>query len=123
MDGVSDRGDVFVIGATNRRDLVDGALLRPGRLETHLYLGLPPRESRAAFFAISDVPFADDVDLERVIDASDGFSFAELAGMLREAALQALRRDSKAMAVTKEDVDSALNRYRESLSGGPPPEA
>ena len=42
MDGVSDRGDVYVIGATNRRDLVDAALLRPGRLETHLYLGLPP---------------------------------------------------------------------------------
>ncbi len=118
MDGVSDRGDVFVIGATNRRDLVDAALVRPGRLETHLYLGLPARESRAAFFGISDVPFADDVDTERIIDATDGFSFADLAGMLREAALQALRRDSKAMSVTNEDVDFALARYQESVVGG-----
>jgi transitional endoplasmic reticulum ATPase len=112
MDGVSERGDVFTIGATNRRDLVDPALLRPGRLETHLYLGLPAPESRRAFFGISDVPFADDVDLERLIEASDGLSFAELSGLLREAALQALRRDSRAIAVTNEDLDFALDRYR-----------
>jgi transitional endoplasmic reticulum ATPase len=113
MDGVSDRGDVFVIGATNRRDLVDSALLRPGRLETHLYLGLPPAESRRAFFGISDVPFADDVDVEWLIGASDGLSFAELSGLLREAALQALRRDSTAIAVTTEDLQFALKRYSE----------
>jgi transitional endoplasmic reticulum ATPase len=112
MDGVSERGDVFTIGATNRRDLVDPALLRPGRLETHLYLGLPPAESRRAFFGISDVPFAEDVDVERIIEATDGLSFADLSGMLREAALQALRRDSTAIAVTNEDVDFALERYR-----------
>jgi transitional endoplasmic reticulum ATPase len=113
MDGVSDRGDVFVIGATNRRDLVDPALLRPGRLETHLYLGLPPAESRRAFFGISDVPLADDVDLEWMIGATDGLSFAELDGMLREAALQALRRDSTAIEVTAEDLRAALERYTE----------
>jgi transitional endoplasmic reticulum ATPase len=112
MDGVSERGDVFTIGATNRRDLVDPALLRPGRLETHLFLGLPAPESRRAFYGISDVPFADDVDLERLIGASEGLSFAELSGMLREAALQALRRDSTAIAVTNEDLDFAIDRYR-----------
>jgi len=122
MDGVSERGDVFVIGATNRRDLVDAALLRPGRLETHLYLGLPGRESRAAFFEISDVPFAADVDIDRIIDATDGFSFADMAGMLREAALQALRRDSTAMAVSNADIDFAVTRTKETLAGGPPTE-
>ncbi len=111
MDGVSDRGDVFVIGATNRRDLVDSALLRPGRLETHLYLGLPPPESRRAFFAIQDTPFSDDVDEEWLIEASEGLSFAELSGLLREAALQALRRDSSAIAVTPADLRGALERY------------
>jgi transitional endoplasmic reticulum ATPase len=113
LDGVSDRGDVFAIGATNRRDLVDPALLRPGRLETHLYLGLPPAESRRAFFAISDVPLADDVDLERVIDATDGFSFAELSGLLREAALGALRRDSSALAVTRADIETSIEHFRD----------
>jgi len=113
LDGVSDRGDVFAIGATNRRDLVDPALLRPGRLETHLYLGLPAPESRRAFFGISDVPLAEDVDIEVVIDSTEGMSFAELSGLLREAAIGALRRDSSALAVTKEDLDAAIAHYRE----------
>jgi transitional endoplasmic reticulum ATPase len=116
LDGVSDRGDVFAIGATNRRDLVDPALLRPGRLETHLYLGLPGPESRRAFFSISDVPMADDIDIDTMIDATEGLSFAELSGLLREAALQALRRDSSALAVTRPDLDAALERYAERSS-------
>ncbi len=113
LDGVSDRGDVFAIGATNRRDLVDPALLRPGRLETHLYLGLPAPESRRAFFGISDVPLAGDVDIEEVIDATEGLSFAELSGLLREAALGALRRDSSALAVTKADINAAIAHYQD----------
>jgi transitional endoplasmic reticulum ATPase len=112
LDGVSDRGDVFAIGATNRRDLVDPALLRPGRLETHLYLGLPAPESRRAFFNISDVPFADDINVDELIAATDGLSFAELSGLLREAALGALRRDSSALAVTKVDLDAAIEHYQ-----------
>lgn len=112
LDGVSDRGDVFAIGATNRRDLVDPALLRPGRLETHLYLGLPEAASRRAFFNISDVPLADDVDMEAVIESTEGMSFAEMSGLLREAALSALRRQSSAMAVTRADIDAAIDHYR-----------
>lgn len=111
MDGVSDRGDVFVIGATNRKDLVDSALLRPGRLEVHLLLDLPPAPSRKAFFDISDVPLADDVTVEALVDNTDGLSFAELSGLLREAALQALRRDATAIEVTWDDVEFALKRY------------
>jgi transitional endoplasmic reticulum ATPase len=110
MDGVSDRGDVFVIGATNRKDLVDPALLRPGRLESHLYLGLPVAASRRAFFDIQDVPFATDVDMEHLIGATDGLSFADLSGLLREAALQALRRDSSAIEVSMADLQDALAR-------------
>ena len=112
MDGVSDRGDVFVIGATNRRDLVDSALLRPGRLEVHLELGLPPQPARRAFFSITDVPFADDVDLDKISHDTEGLSFADLSGMLREAALQALRRDSTALAVTAADIAAAVERYQ-----------
>jgi transitional endoplasmic reticulum ATPase len=112
MDGVSDRGDVFVIGATNRRDLVDPALLRAGRLEVHLHLGLPEREARRAFFGITDVPFADDIDIDTLVGATDDMSFADLSGLLREAALQALRRDSTAIDVTWDDIEAAL-RHRD----------
>jgi transitional endoplasmic reticulum ATPase len=108
IDGVSDRGDVFVIGATNRRDLVDPALLRPGRFEVHLHLGLPEPEARRAFFDVSDVPFADDVDINDLVDRSPGRSFADLSGILREAALTALRRDPSAIAVTAADLEQAI---------------
>ena len=111
MDGVSERGDVFVIGATNRRDLIDPALLRPGRLEVHVRLGLPAPEARRAFFEICDVPFAEDVDLDDLVALTDGFSFAQLSGLLREAALIALRRDPSAITVTSEElVTSIANR-------------
>ena len=108
MDGVSDRGDVFVIGATNRRDLVDPALLRPGRLEVHLFLGLPAPEARHAFFEITDVPFAADVELDDLVARTEDMSFADLSGLLREAALVALRRDRTAISVTNTDVTAAL---------------
>ena len=108
MDGVSERGDVFVIGATNRRDLIDPALLRPGRLEVHLRLGLPAPEARRAFFDISDVPFADDVDLGDLVERTEGYSFAELSGLLREAALIALRNDPTAITVDAEGLDTAI---------------
>ncbi|MCJ7779361.1 MAG: ATP-binding protein, partial [Acidimicrobiia bacterium] len=109
MDGVSDRGDVFVIGATNRRDLVDPALLRPGRLEVHLLLGLPAPEARRAFFEISDVPFANDVDLDQLVAETDDMSFADLSAVLREAALIALRRDTSAISVTKQELVTAVS--------------
>ena len=91
MDGVGERGDVVIIGATNRRDLIDPALLRSGRFEVHLELGLPVQSARRALLGITDVPFADDVDLDQLAGQTDGLSFAGLTGVLREAALNALR--------------------------------
>ncbi len=119
MDGVSDRGDVFVIGATNRRDLIDPALLRPGRLEVHLRLGLPAPEARRAFFDISDVPFADDVDIDDLAQRTEGFSFAELSGLLREAALIALRNDSSAITVDAEGLDQAVATLNDAEEASP----
>ena len=112
IDGVADRGQVSVIAATNRKDLIDPALLRAGRFETHLHLGLPPAPSRLALLNITDVPMADDVDLDALADATEGLSFADLTGVLREAALIALRQDDSASSVTKAHVDAALDRFR-----------
>ena len=108
IDGVSDRGNVFVIGATNRRDLVDPALLRPGRFEVHLHFDLPPPEARRAFFDISDMPFAPDVEIDELVVGTEGRSFADLSGILREAALMALRRDPSAIAVTRDDLERSI---------------
>ena len=112
MDGVSDRGQVVVIGATNRKDLIDSALLRPGRLETHLELGLPETSARRALLGITDVPFDDDVDLDVLADQTEGLSFADLTGLLREAALAALRVDPTAPAVRLEHLEQALQHVR-----------
>jgi transitional endoplasmic reticulum ATPase len=111
LDGVAERGEIVVIGATNRKDLIDPALLRGGRLESHIELGLPDLDARRALLDISDVPFAGDVDLGDLARRTEGMSFADLAGLLREAALVALRRDATAITVSTADLVSALERY------------
>ncbi|HEX7100372.1 MAG TPA: AAA family ATPase [Acidimicrobiia bacterium] len=111
LDGVTERGDVAVIGATNRPDLIDPALLRSGRFETHIELGLPDVTARRAMLDITDVPFADDVDLDELAQMTEGLSFADLEGMLREAALTALRRDTSAREVTLADLMAARERF------------
>src|SRR5690606_21291208 len=121
LDGVTERGDVAVIGATNRPDLIDPALLRSGRFETHIELGLPDVTARRAMLDITDVPFADDVDLDELADMTEGLSFADLEGMLREAALTALRRDTSAREVTLADIQAAKDRFlspRQELDDG-----
>lgn len=110
MDGISVRGDVVVIAATNRIDLIDPALLRAGRLETHIEFTLPDEVARRAMLAITDVHFSGDVDLDALAAATEGLSFADIAGLLREAALTALRQDSSAIAVTRAHLETALAR-------------
>lgn len=110
LDGVGGRGDVVVIGATNRRDLIDPALLRSGRFEVHIELGLPVASARRALLGITDVPFADDVDLDELAERAEGLSFADLTGLLREAALEVLRSNESG-PVQWRHLDVALERF------------
>lgn len=125
IDGVSDLGDVVVVAATNRKDLIDPALLRGGRLETHVLLDLPVKEARLALLNISDVPLGPDVDLDRLAEITDGLSFADLTSLLRESALGVLRRTAtgepappeaeateRELVVTWSDIEAALGRFR-----------
>lgn len=112
IDGFGGRGDVVVIGATNRKDLIDPALLRSGRFEVHIELGLPETAARRALLDIVDVPFSDDVDLDQVADDTEGLSFADITGMLREAALDTLRNDDHALKVGADNIAGALERFR-----------
>lgn len=111
LDGAVERGDVAVIGATNRVDLIDPALLRSGRFETHIELGLPDVAARRALLDITDVPLDDDVNLDKLAELTEGLSFADLTGLLREAALTALRRDTTASKVSWPDLVAARQRF------------
>ncbi|HEY1176333.1 MAG TPA: AAA family ATPase, partial [Phytomonospora sp.] len=117
LDGVEDLRNVVVIGATNRPDMVDPALLRPGRLERIVYVPPPDAGGRAAILrsAAKGVPLAPDVDLDVLGGELDLFSAADCAALIREAALSAMRESLDATEVTAEHVKSARSRVRPSL--------
>jgi transitional endoplasmic reticulum ATPase len=117
LDGVEPLRDVVVVGATNRPELIDPALLRPGRLERLVFVPPPDAEARAAILRTTGraVPLAESVDLDRLAAELDGFSAADCAALLREAALAAMRRDVDAADVTAADVDAARRAVRPSL--------
>lgn len=93
MDGVQQRSQVFVIAATNRPDIIDPAMLRPGRLDRLLFVPLPTEVGRLEILRThsSKLPLADDVDLAAIARDAEGFSGADLAALVREAAMLAIR--------------------------------
>ena len=93
LDGLEELKDVVVIGATNRPDMVDVALLRPGRLDRLVYIPPPNASSRAQIFAIHLLgkPLADDVDIEQLAKETEGYVGADIEAICREAAMLALR--------------------------------
>ncbi|NDZ95037.1 AAA family ATPase [Streptomyces sp. SID6673] len=117
LDGVEPLQDVVVLGATNRPDLIDPALLRPGRLERLVFVPPPDAAARVEILRASgrNVPLADGVDLQALADDLDGYSAADCSALLREAALSAMRRDIDAATVGPADVAEARTRVRPSL--------
>jgi transitional endoplasmic reticulum ATPase len=106
-----------VVGATNRPDLIDPALLRPGRLERLIYVPPPDAEARAAILRASSkaVPLDESVDLTALGAELTGFSAADCAALIREAALSAMRDSLEASTVTAANVQTARKRVRASL--------
>lgn len=117
LDGVEGLRNVVVVGATNRPDLVDPALLRPGRLERLVYVPPPDADARTEILraASRDVPLEDDVDLAALAIELDGFSAADCAALIREAAMSAMRESLDAATVTAAHVTDARDRVRPSL--------
>ncbi|TRW82772.1 AAA family ATPase [Mycolicibacterium sp. 018/SC-01/001] len=121
LDGIEPLRDVVVLGATNRPDLIDPALLRPGRLEKLVFVEPPDAEARAQILrtAGKSVPLARDgsdaVDLDALAAELDGYSAADCVALLREAALTAMRRSIDAADVTAADVAAAREAVRPSL--------
>ncbi|WP_199849724.1 AAA family ATPase [Blastococcus sp. Marseille-P5729] len=117
LDGVEALNNVFVIGATNRPDLVDPAMLRPGRLDKMIYVPPPDAEARTAILKTTakNTPITRGVDFEEIGQELEGYSSADCAALVREAALVAMRRDMDAPKVTKADFDQAMKNIKGSL--------
>jgi len=117
LDGIEPLRDVVVLGATNRPELIDPALLRPGRLEKLVFVEPPDTDARREILrtAGKSVPLSADVDLGTLAEQLDGYSAADCVALLREAALTAMRRSIDAADVTAADIDAARKNVRPSL--------
>ncbi|AWH96514.1 AAA family ATPase [Dietzia psychralcaliphila] len=120
LDGAEPLGDVVILGATNRPELIDPALLRPGRLEKLVFVPPPDAAARADILRAAgrNVPLAEGVDLVDLAGDLDGYSAADCAALLRESALTAMRRDIDAAEVTADDVARARRVVPPSLDPG-----
>jgi transitional endoplasmic reticulum ATPase len=118
IDGVKKLSDVIVIGATNRPDLIDPAMLRPGRLDWLIYVPPPDEKARLQILKIytNKMPLSPDVSIEYLAKITDGYTGADLENICREAALQAMRRDINSNIVTFNDFENALKTIKPSIS-------
>lgn len=112
MDGFTPNDNVIVVAATNRGDLLDPALLRPGRFDRRVMLDMPDKEGRLAILKIHarGKKFAKKIDWERIADSMVGFSGADIENMLNEAAIQAARAGKSEIEMS--DVDEAATKVK-----------
>jgi transitional endoplasmic reticulum ATPase len=118
MDGLEKLEGVVVIGATNRPDILDPALLRPGRFDRLVYVPPPDRAARLEILKVHTrrMPLAEDVDLERIADATEGYTGADLAALCREAAILALREAGKPTKVQMKHFLKAMEVVKPSVT-------
>ncbi len=118
MDGLEELQSVVVIGATNRPNLIDPALLRPGRFDELIYVGVPDRAGRKRILTIQTgkMPLAEDVDLDVVAGRTDRFTGADLEDLVRRAGLTALRESMSISEVTMAHFETALGDSRASVT-------
>jgi transitional endoplasmic reticulum ATPase len=112
LDGLEALEDVVVVATSNRPDLIDSALLRPGRLDRHVHVPVPDEEARRAIFDVHtrNKPLADDVDLDSLARKTDGYVGADVEAVCREAAMSASREFIH--SVSKEEVDDSVGNVR-----------
>jgi transitional endoplasmic reticulum ATPase len=117
MDGVISLEDVVIIAATNRPDIVDPAVLRPGRFDRLIYVPEPKQKSRLEIFKIytKGMPLEKDVDLNQLALMTKKYSGADIEAVCREAGLNALRKDMKAKEVTAGDFKKAIEKIGPSV--------
>ncbi|MEM0366674.1 MAG: CDC48 family AAA ATPase [Acidilobaceae archaeon] len=118
MDGISDLHNVVVMAATNRPDMLDPALLRPGRFEKLIYVPPPDEKSRLEILKIHTrtIPLADDVDLEELAKITEGYTGADIAALIREATMLALRENLPNPIIRWVHIEEALKKVRPSIT-------
>ncbi|RLI44708.1 AAA family ATPase [Candidatus Bathyarchaeota archaeon] len=118
MDGILALEDIVVIAATNRPDIIDPAILRPGRFDRLIYVPEPDQKARLEIFKLytKEMPLAKDVDLTRLAEMTKSYSGADIEALCREAALNALRKDFKSNVVTFADFQEAMKKIGPSVS-------
>mmetsp|Transcript_4721 Transcript_4721/g.9900 ORF Transcript_4721/g.9900 Transcript_4721/m.9900 type:complete len:139 (+) Transcript_4721:578-994(+) len=116
MDGVEVMRDVFVVGATNRPDLLDDALLRPGRFDELVYIAPPDLKARESIFKLqlSKMPHAEGIDIGSLAENTNGYSGAEVVAICREAAILAIEAD--ATFIESFHIEEALKRIKPRIS-------
>jgi len=118
MDGIQSLKNVVVIGATNRLDIIDPALLRPGRFDQVIYIPPPDVEARYQIFQIHTrkMPLAPEVDLKEFATRTEGYTGADIEALCREAAMNAIREGMNPIIVTKKHFEEALKEVGPSLT-------
>ncbi|MFC4448285.1 AAA family ATPase [Halorussus aquaticus] len=108
MDGLAENPNLVVLAATNRRDALDRALLRPGRLEEHIEVPAPDEEGRRAILSVhaDDKPLGDDVSLDELAAELDGYTGADLESVVRDASMRAIREAAEAWGVEQADQNA-----------------
>ena len=117
LDGLEEPKDVVVIAATNRPDILDPALLRPGRLDRVLLVPLPDKKARLEIFKVhtKKMPLAEDVDLEKLAEMTEGYTGADIEAICREAAMIALRENINADKVEMRHFEKAMKKIKPSV--------
>ena len=118
MDGLEELQGVMVIGATNRPDMLDSAILRPGRFDRIIPIGIPDKKGRLQILKIhtKNMPLTKDVDLNKLAERTDGFVGADIEFLVREAAMLALRESLSAKEVSKKHFEEAMKKVSASVS-------
>ncbi len=120
MDGIEDLTNVIVVGATNRPDMLDPALLRPGRFDRILLVNVPNKKGRLDILNIhtKNVPLTKDIKLQEFAEKTEGYVGADIENLVREAGLLALREDINAQEVKKKHFEEAMKKVRASVRKG-----
>jgi len=117
MDGLEELSDVIVVASTNRPDLLDPALIRPGRFDKIIATNVPGKKARLEIFKVhtKTMPLAKDIDIEKLAEKTDGYVGADIEAVCREAAMIALREDMEAKEILMKHFEKALEKVIPSL--------